>query len=541
MIRNTLFCLLSGLLLTITANAQEVPIGKSDSLINTKWNETKPMLSPDGSRFYFTRSNDPNSVGGRKDRGDIMMVDLYQQPQTAQRVKGANSAEFDAVVGFTPAGDQMYVMHNDENAKYKKSANLFRVPVLGGTPQEEVVEYFYNKAKHQDISINPGGNIMLLSIEGYSTVGLEDLYVSFKQNNGKWSEPKNLGKTINTPMQELGGYLDEDGRNLYFFSNRKGGAGSMDVYHSVRLDDSWRNWTEPENLGVAINSSGAELAYYAPKKGLWAYYSTTQNSEGFGDIKRIRKPEEVSVDSLLAQFNADTLQQEVQEIIEEVVLIESDSIDNNLTEVADPDTVVDSSLLFAGSIISEDANKPLIAKVKVSKAISGFADSTTAANSFNLRIPSPGEYTVAVTARGFFSKDTTIFLNASRTNFRLNLKPITVGATVRLENVMFQRSTALLLEESYVSLNEVVKLMDENPGMAILLTGHTDNQGSSKANLKLSKDRVAAVKDYLISRGVDKDRIEGKGYGGLKPVASNASEETRKLNRRVEFTVIKSE
>jgi len=120
------------------------------------------------------------------------------------------------------------------------------------------------------------------------------------------------------------------------------------------------------------------------------------------------------------------------------------------------------------------------------------------------------------------------------------LTPLEVGTTITLNKVYFERSTAQLLDDSFSELNRVAEMMSENPGVKIELSGHTDNQGSSKLNLQLSQERVDIVKQYLTEHGIDGSRIRGKGYGGTKPVASNASEETRKLNRRVEFTILKN-
>ncbi len=516
---------------------QEVPLQPGDSLINSKRNEIKPMLSPDGTKFYYTRSNEPDNIGGRKDKGDIFMLDLTNPSARPVRLNGVNSPITDKVAGFDISGSKMYVVRNDEEARYKKSANLFLVPLAGGKGTETEIDYFYNKARHQDITVSPDGKTMILSIESYSTYGLEDLYVSFLQANGKWSEPKNLGNQVNSPLQELGGFLAEDGRTLYFASNRLGGWGSVDIYESIRLDDTWKNWSQPKNLGTAINTSGTENFFYTPSKGNWSYYISTQNSEGFGDIKRIMKPEPPVVEPL----------PEETVTLEPIVSSEPEANSTGNEEPVmtaqianEPEAEEEpQGVRFSGTIMAED-NQSLFAKLVVSSRNTNYVDSSSAANSFNMLLPTAGDYKVSVSAKGYFSKDTLIQLNGATENFRLELSPIKVGATVRLENVMFQQSTAVLLEGSYPALNEVVKLLQENRGLEILLTGHTDNQGSSRANIKLSKERVDAVRDYLVSRGVDVDRIEGKGYGGTRPIASNANETTRKLNRRVEFTVVKN-
>ena len=96
-----------------------------------------------------------------------------------------------------------------------------------------------------------------------------------------------------------------------------------------------------------------------------------------------------------------------------------------------------------------------------------------------------------------------------------------------------------MAEASKNDLERVIQLLTENPTMIIEIGGHTDNQGSYLLNLDLSKKRAEVVKNYLIDQGVDKNRVTSKGYGPTQPIASNASEDTRKLNRRVEFKVLK--
>jgi outer membrane protein OmpA-like peptidoglycan-associated protein len=118
-----------------------------------------------------------------------------------------------------------------------------------------------------------------------------------------------------------------------------------------------------------------------------------------------------------------------------------------------------------------------------------------------------------------------------------NLQPAERGTTVNLNSVLFEQSKANLLPESFSELDLVVNFLQSNPDVAIELSGHTDNRGVHRDNVKLSQDRVEKVKEYLVSQGIDAKRISGKGYGGTKPIANNENAETRKLNRRVEFTI----
>jgi outer membrane protein OmpA-like peptidoglycan-associated protein len=120
------------------------------------------------------------------------------------------------------------------------------------------------------------------------------------------------------------------------------------------------------------------------------------------------------------------------------------------------------------------------------------------------------------------------------------LEPLEVGKIFKLNNVLFNRATATLVDSAYVELDNVCRMMMDNPDIYIELSGHTDNQGNARKNLELSQARVDVVREYLVSRGIVADRITGKGYGGTVPVASNRTEDTRRLNRRVEFKVIQA-
>lgn len=150
------------------------------------------------------------------------------------------------------------------------------------------------------------------------------------------------------------------------------------------------------------------------------------------------------------------------------------------------------------------------------------------------------EYLIKVTSPGYLDFTEKITAATWPTHNKLNfeLQPIEVGTVVKLKGVLFKQSTAVLLEESYPALDDMVEFLVANPKVRIELAGHTDNRGSAKLNLKLSQDRVNVVRKYLISKGIDDNRVTGKGYGGSRPIVNNDSEESRKLNRRVEFVIV---
>ncbi len=114
------------------------------------------------------------------------------------------------------------------------------------------------------------------------------------------------------------------------------------------------------------------------------------------------------------------------------------------------------------------------------------------------------------------------------------------GQTMTLSNLIFPQGKATVDPKSYAELDEVGQMMKENSKMVIQLEGHTDNQGSSKANMELSEARVEAVKKYLVSKGIAKDRIKTKAFGGSQPLKNEMTPEARKMNRRVEMRVLKA-
>lgn len=110
---------------------------------------------------------------------------------------------------------------------------------------------------------------------------------------------------------------------------------------------------------------------------------------------------------------------------------------------------------------------------------------------------------------------------------------------MRLNKLIFDRGLSTITEESYAELNRLVNLMLTNIGMQIQLEGHTDYRGGKRQNMQLSQNRVAAVKDYLVSKGIQSKRIKTKAYGGSRPLIKESSIEASEINRRVEVRIIK--
>jgi outer membrane protein OmpA-like peptidoglycan-associated protein len=121
----------------------------------------------------------------------------------------------------------------------------------------------------------------------------------------------------------------------------------------------------------------------------------------------------------------------------------------------------------------------------------------------------------------------------------LFIEPLEEGSKIELQPIFFQQSTATILEQSYGELNSLADLLASTPNMHIQIDGHTDNNGKEEDLIQLSLDRANAVKDFLITNGIDGTRIKTTGQGSKKPLNDNSTDEMRQQNRRVEVVVTK--
>jgi OmpA-OmpF porin, OOP family len=483
--------------------------------VNSIYDEQNPVISPNGKAMYFTVANHPQNMGGKKDLGDIW-VSLYLDGKWQPPVHGGtiiNDLNYNGVAGFSENGNKIFLLgHYSQISNVTTQGFSFSTHTSTGwsIPENISIPYFLNRSTLPTGDVSADETIFVFSAEGYTTAGAEDIYVTLKQND-KWCEPINLGKTINTSFQEVSPTLSADTRTIYFASNGLKGWGSFDIFNSVRLDDTWRNWSTPINLGEAVNSDAREL-YYRIALG-HTLFTTTRDSDGYGDIREMTDAQ--------SPHRVDTL----------VKMVENKYDENNSATV-----------LIKGAITNSKTGAGLAAKLQL-KTDSVYTTTSSAEGKYKIRVPSTKVYTIEIEKEGYVNllerlDIQTLKLNALEMNFQL--QPIEVGTLVSLKSVLFYMGTTSLLEESYPELDAIVDFLKTNPKVEIELEGHTDNRGDAKKNLVLSQKRVGKIKSYLTSKGIAARRVKGKGFGGSKPIATSDTEEARKLNRRVEFLIVKN-
>ncbi len=498
--------------------------------LNSYADEQIPLLTDNGKSLFFTRAHHAENIGGKADKGDIWFAQLTDS--IGWTVPGLlaspiNTISYNGVFAYINSSLYLYSIYRNENSSVQgvSTSNPVKWPYLWQQPKSISIAYFSNESANNGNALSHDGKTMILSLESYKSYGAEDLYVSFwNWADNNWSEPKNLGVNINTALQELTPYLSPDNKTLFFSSNGRGGMGSRDIFVSQRIDDSWTKWTEPKNLGSKVNSEGAEMGYrYYPRLGV-AVYTSTKDSDGYGDIHIIPVP-------------AEELNQLLEEEIEVVAYVAKEEP----TFAIEQPEIGANQLVISGKIMDARGNELIFANTKV-KAINGLAQEHFNDTTFSFILPANSDYILQVEAEGYISKQIELILatnEAKEVIQNVRLEAIKVGAIVKLENVLFVKGTTKLLSSSYDELDLVAGMLLNNPSLIIELAGHTDSRGNATLNIQLSQKRVESVIDYLVEQGVGKDRLSGKGYGGAKPIAANTSEATRKLNRRVEFKIVK--
>ncbi|HEY9006923.1 OmpA family protein [Ohtaekwangia sp.] len=210
------------------------------------------------------------------------------------------------------------------------------------------------------------------------------------------------------------------------------------------------------------------------------------------------------------------------------------------------------SLIYAeGKILNAATKEPVTARVTYQSLPYGNRVGTLNANSYSFPLFDNEKYSLIVEAPGFTTAKFLIDPAEAKGNNKV-LKDIElsttttgnnkhlVGNVMRLDNVIFQVGKSKLNEESYSELDVVVNMMKENPTMVIQLEGHTDYLGDAKENMKLSQARVDAVKSYIVSKNVNKNRIKTKAFGGTQPLSRDDTPEAHRLNRRVELRILEN-
>lgn len=274
-----------------SGKSQEVPREKLSSRINSEYQEVRPIISADGTTLYFSRRNHPENTGGVRDYQDIW-VSKYIDGEWSLPVKlpaPLNNKKTNTLCSITSDGHYALLLDSYKRVK-TPLAQAYDSPAGWGAPGDLVIRDFINLSSYYDFYFNEQTKVLLSAVDDGKGYGEQDLQVSFKQEDGSYSRPQNLGKAINTPKSEFAPFLAADGKTLYFSSFGHKGLGGSDFYVSYRLDDSWKNWSEPKNLGPGINSKDHENYFSITADLSYIYFESYPEGSEEKDIYRAPLP-----------------------------------------------------------------------------------------------------------------------------------------------------------------------------------------------------------------------------------------------------------
>ena len=276
---------------------ENIEIEKLGPEVNSRFDELCPVISADGKTLYFTRDFHPENVGNEKNQ-DVWYARIRPDGSFSKAVSiGApiNNRSDNALTSVTPDGQTVMLLNvYQPNGSMIKGISTSKKTVNGWAfPKKVNIKDYYNRQNNAEYCLHASGKIMILTVQRDNSYGDKDLYVCFKEPNGNWSKPKNLGKTLNSADSETSPFLSADGVSLYFSSAGHPGYGRNDMFVSRRLDDSWTNWSEPENLGPMLNSASWDAYYTIPASGEYAYYVSYQDRATKAEIYRAKLPEAV--------------------------------------------------------------------------------------------------------------------------------------------------------------------------------------------------------------------------------------------------------
>ncbi len=473
--------------------------------VNSEYNELAPVITADGKTLYFTREKHPDNIGPMKAQ-DVWVSHKDDNGIFGKAVNigpPVNNSGNNFATAVTADGNGLLLgnIYNPDSSLSQGVSISYTNGMDWSWPKMLEIDSLDIIGNRSSYSIASNGKILLISAQRNDSHGGNDVYASFLGKDGVWSKPLNLGPKLNTAADEETPFLAADNVTLFFSSDGYCGYGSNDIFVSRRLDDSWTNWSAPENLGPVINTPGWDAYFTMPASGDDSYFISSNSGYGNEDIFRIKLPESLK-----------------------------------------PRPVI----LIRGKVLNSKTGLPLSSNIKYeilpTGTEAGIARSNPVTGEYRLTLPGGFKYGFLAEAPGFIS----INENLDLTNLGsygeivrdLSLVPAEKGETARINNIFFNFAEYDLLPDSFSELNRLADFLEKNPKVFIEIDGHTDNVGSEQNNLVLSLKRAQSVANFLFGKGIDSKRIKVKGFGKQRPVASNSTDEGRRMNRRVEFTII---
>lgn len=490
--------------------------------VNTPYSEHSPVIDADETVLIYTTVR-PDNVGCKGDPACIL-EDVYIADRSGKNwvnprpIKEINTSAMDASIALSADGQELFIYRNPP-----AGGDIFESKLDGRkwTDPKSLGEPVNSKSYETTVSISPDGKRIYFTSDREGGFGDTDIYMSEQDANGKWGAPKNLGPKINTIFADDSPFIHPDGVSLYFSSKgRPDCLGGFDIYLTTLQPDG--SWSTPQNLGYPINTPDNDIYFVLSADKKSGYYaSAKEGGLGEKDIYMIEMPED-----------------------KPVVVVEEKQIDT-----VKPAPVVTNALtILKGVVTDAKTNAPLEGRITVidndRNVVVSTLNSNSATGRYLVSLPSGRNYGITVEREGYLFKSLNVNIPKSE-GFQeivqdVPLDKIEIGVGIVLNNIFYDVDKATLRPESVAELERLYKLMQDNPTLKIEIGGHTDSDGSDEHNQTLSQNRSQSVVDFLVNKGVKRDRMVAKGYGEKTPVAPNDTKENKQLNRRTELKILEN-
>lgn len=475
--------------------------------INSSHTEKAPVISADEKTLFVTRAEHPDNTGTEK-KDDIWVSKFNVKDSSWGPLKNIgeplNNKGNNYIISISNDNNTLLLgnVYDGKGDNSGSGVSISHHTAKGWTmPKEVKIKNYYNYNTYGESCLSADGKVLLVTCERDDTYGDKDIYVCFLLPDSSWTEPKNIGKTLNTFANETGPFIAADNKTMYFSSAGHPGYGSNDIFMTRRLDDTWKNWSPPKNLGPKINSDEWDAYYTVPASGKNAYLVSTKKGSYDADIYIIKQPESAKPVPLI---------------------------------------------LVHGIVYNSATKKPMKAEITYSELgsnkIIGTATSDPETGVFMIALPKGKKYSFHASHKGFasshYSTDAISLKAYKEENIDLYLTPLEEGRSIVMNNLFFVANKFEILPESYPELDKLYELLAEYPTVKVEIGGHTSvNSSGEKFNQELSTNRAAAVKDYIVKKGIAENRITSVGYGYSKPIYTEEKEDLQAKNRRVEFKI----
>jgi len=466
-------------------------------VINNRFSNKNPVISHDEEFLIYTSKQK-----------------FYDAVFFSKKING----EWSAPMNLTPQIGSDGDFYPSSISYDKKTLILFKDDVFGGelyyskyddelgvwSKAEKFNKNINTKFWETHACLSPDEQTLYFTSNRKDGYGGLDIYISKRDENGDWGPAINLGPSINTPYNEETPFITANGKRLYFSSQGHYNIGGFDILYATRTGIN--KWSKPLNLGYPINTTDNDLFFVPTNNGQTAYVSK-KSDRG------------MAVTDIYKAYLVDEIKQDIIKINGLITLLD------NVDEFVDNFSII---------IINSETNDT------VAQLVPGKNN-----GQYTIDLPI-GKYKFIVNGEGYEKKIEEIIIdedfarNQLTVNTELTPTSVIEGKYIIIKSIYFYFDDFSLTRDAKIELEKLFVVMNEYPDLKIEVIGHTDSLGPIEYNMWLSEKRANSAINYLVKKGINRNRFVATGKGETSPVAVNFNVEGRRLNRRVEIKVLSS-